>query len=192
VNIVGWGDHEGGWKGIAVGLSADGRPDTVVFNQHDSFAWCNWDLVEKTGTPSQREAPVVYVAGGSQASYPESGSYSTPGGAIDYANGDGVQEDPAVYNMDTAWDNSWVFWPGAWGGSASSLSGPAFGRNGLWRDEQAAINGHGCLQNQLGGPVAPSRPPQRVGSRAVPGPRILGSSLQRNALNVTVAIPPLI
>ena len=63
-NVLGFGVHEGDWEFVQVGLNADGAPDVATYAQHSGGEQCAWSRVVKSG-----EAPVVYVALASHASY---------------------------------------------------------------------------------------------------------------------------
>ena len=88
----GFNDHEGDWEGFHLFFKLDGRrpvepPAYVCYLGHYSRITKPWDHpeVEKVGTH-----PVVYVAAGSHASYPEARQYPLVAlyDLIDYATGD--------------------------------------------------------------------------------------------------------
>ena len=69
--FLGFGLHEGDWEMVQVGLDPRGRPTAMTFAQHDHGERCAWKQAEiQDGT-----RPVVYVARGSQASYPRAGRH---------------------------------------------------------------------------------------------------------------------
>jgi len=143
--ILGFGDHEGDWEMVQVHVSNEtGLPHEVVFAQHSYASACAVEEYEQSNETYLGGGPVVYVANGSHASYPEEGSYTTevPG------NPDTIYPDeeevpavePPVDNLDLA--PSWVAWPGLWGGSGSSPRGPAmhttqWNEPGAWASENA-------------------------------------------------------
>ncbi len=88
----GFNDHEGDWEGFHIFFKLDGGrpvepPAFVCFLGHESRLTKPWDHpdVERDGTH-----PVIYVAAGSHASYPQSKLYPlvTLYNLIDYATGD--------------------------------------------------------------------------------------------------------
>lgn len=80
-DILGIGDHEGNWEGVQYRLKPDlTGPDEATYSQHtDAEAErCPWSLVRKESVVEggvTREAPLVYVAALSQASYFVPGSH---------------------------------------------------------------------------------------------------------------------
>ncbi len=90
----GFNDHEGDWEGFHVFFKLDGGqpvepPAFVCFLGHESRLTKSWDHpeVEKVGTH-----PVIYVAAGSHASYPQPKLYPLIAlyNLIDYATGDAL------------------------------------------------------------------------------------------------------
>lgn len=90
----GFNDHEGDWEGFHVFFKLDGGrpvepPVYVCFLGHESRLTKPWDHpeVEKVGTH-----PVIYVAAGSHASYPQPRLYPLVElyNLIDYATGDAL------------------------------------------------------------------------------------------------------
>ena len=63
--FLGFGLHEGDWEMVQVRIGAGGEPESMAFAQHGHGQRCRWDVLEKRGA-----RPVVYVARGSQASFP--------------------------------------------------------------------------------------------------------------------------
>jgi hypothetical protein len=117
------GRHEGDWELVQVVLGPDLRPAAVTFAEHSWAVGC-----------SAREAPVVWVAHGSHAGYPQRGEHGRPWpDPDDEAPGDGRVLRPRVTPI-TGQRPAWVRWPGRWGGSVagpvpgeqSSPRGPAF------------------------------------------------------------------
>lgn len=121
--------HEGDWEMIQIRLDSSYQPDELTYAEHAYGVRC---------TPSQvgwssSGGPIVYVARGTHASYPQPGAYTTNfPGFVDDAFGDVT---PAVIpgvNLITSSTPSWVQWPGHWGNSkgggqlsATSPTGPA-------------------------------------------------------------------
>jgi hypothetical protein len=108
--FLGFGLHEGDWEMVQIGLAANGRPKTMTFAQHDHAERCRWRDVEKVG-----RRPVVYVARGSQASYPRPGRHRAPI-VPDNADGQGAEISPLVEVLGDR-SPSWNSWPGRWGSS---------------------------------------------------------------------------
>ncbi len=93
----GFNDHEGDWEGFHVFFKLDGGrpvepPSHVCFLGHDSRMTKPWEHpeVEKVGAH-----PVIYVAAGSHASYPQPKLYPLVElyNLIDYATGDATTVD---------------------------------------------------------------------------------------------------
>ncbi|NYE72164.1 Vps62-related protein [Microlunatus parietis] len=59
------GNHEGDWERITVVVGANGKPESVVFSQHDTK--CRMDFAKVAGKDGH---PVAYSAVGSHGSYP--------------------------------------------------------------------------------------------------------------------------
>ena len=108
--FLGFGLHEGDWEMVQLRLAADGNPDLMTFAQHTYAERCGWADVE---TADGR--PVVYVARGSQASYPRAGCHRAPI-VPDHADGRGAEITPAVEELDDP-SPAWVGWAGRWGSS---------------------------------------------------------------------------
>jgi hypothetical protein len=118
----GFNDHEGDWEGFHVFFEVEGGnrpiepPAYVCYLGHHSRMTKPWDHpdVEKVGTH-----PVVYVAAGSHASYPEAKQYPLMAlyDLIDYATGEtltlGHDEWRHQVNLESApWITSYL---GSWG-----------------------------------------------------------------------------
>jgi hypothetical protein len=119
---AGFNDHEGDWEGFQVFFKLDSGnhpmepPAYVCYLDHNSRLSKPWDHseVEKVGTH-----PVIYVAAGSHASYPEAKQYPLMAlyDLIDYASGDGLTLDHSEWrnrvNLETVpWLSSYR---GSWG-----------------------------------------------------------------------------
>jgi hypothetical protein len=139
--IVRTGRHEGDWEVVQVGLDPrTGRPAVVTFAQHSWAERCAWSAVERA--PRDPEAPVVYVAAASHASYPRAARHDRPWpDPTDVADGRGRAVRPEVRPF-----GAWAAWPGRWGGSdpspvvpgeSPSPRGPAFQPTGPWGDPSA-------------------------------------------------------
>ena len=149
-HIDGFGKHEGDWEMIQIKVDRNARPRRAVYAQHNTGSVCGWSNVQRTG--SGRARPVVYVGGGSHASYFTPGGHNipdVPGG--DRADGNGRRL--ANERLRVIGQNSprWVGWPGFWGSTKSSVSfiptespkGPRF-QGAKWNDPDAwaaSVNG---------------------------------------------------
>ena len=179
--FLGFGLHEGDWEMVQLQLDGSGRPRSMAFAQHTHGQRCGWELVER-----RNGRPVVYVARGSQASYPSPGRHDAPV-VPDHADGRGPEVSrPTLELLDN--EQSWVAWPGRWGSSkarsaleSNSPRGPA--HQGKW-SEPAAFHEE-CDEvdpNELTPELLPPTPPapaisaRRVGERALISYRF---SLQR-------------
>lgn len=130
--FLGFGLHEGDWEMVQVGLDAKRRPEAMTFAQHEHGERCSWKAVEK----HEGERPIVYVARGSQASYPRPGRHRAPI-VPDQADGKGAAVSPTLEMLDDR-SPGWVGWPGRWGSTrarniAESNSPPGPKQHGQWR-----------------------------------------------------------
>jgi hypothetical protein len=123
------GRHAGDWELVQIALDSRRRPGAVTFAQHSWATGCAWAQTRHEGP-----APVIYVANGSHAVYPQPGTADRPfPDPIDEADGRGRVARPPVAPIDVR-NPSWVAWPGRWGasqagpvpGEQSSPRGPAF------------------------------------------------------------------
>jgi hypothetical protein len=117
----GFNDHEGDWEGFHVFFRLDeaGRPIEppayVCYLGHHSRMTKPWDHpdVEKVGSH-----PVIYVAAGSHASYPQSRQYPLMAlyNLIDYATGDSFTLDHEAWRSRISLDwMPWLSYLGSWG-----------------------------------------------------------------------------
>jgi Vacuolar protein sorting-associated protein 62 len=137
--MLGMGLHEGDWEMVQLRIGAGGVPDVTTYAQHKRGECCDWADVEKEG-----DAPVVYSARGSHASYYRRGNHATEVPVIgwDYNDAGGPRVRPTLNAIEDA-EPSWVAWPGRWGSTRGrdfagielgddSPTGPR--RHGQWRD----------------------------------------------------------
>jgi hypothetical protein len=173
--FLGFGLHEGDWEMVQVGLDAGGTPAAMTFAQHTHGERCAWGAVEK----QDGERPIVYVARGSQASYPRAGRHRAPI-VPDTADGKGAEISPTLDVLDDP-APSWVGWPGRWGSTrartiaeADSPRGPR--HHGQWTRpadfHDDAVERLGLTGMVLGQPELPIAPrpaitARRAGDRAV-------------------------
>jgi len=173
--FLGFGLHEGDWEMVQIGLGDDGKPQTMVFAQHDHAERCAWSDVKRDG-----ERPQVFVARGSQASYPRPGRHKAPL-VPDQADGKGATISPALEVIGDG-DPGWADWPGRWGSSrarnlaeSNSPRGPRY--HGQWAApasfEAEAIERRDVAAPRVAGeaelepPPAPRLAAHRQGDRAV-------------------------
>jgi hypothetical protein len=173
--FLGFGVHEGDWEMVQVGLDRRGKPEAMTFAQHEHGERCSWMQVDKHA----RTHPIVYVARGSQASYPRPGRHRAPI-VPDNADGKGAEISPTLELLDDR-QPGWVGWGGRWGSTrASSIAesnsprGPK--QHGQWADPAGfhaeAVEKLGLRGPVLGAPelhVAPTPRirAERVGDRAL-------------------------
>jgi hypothetical protein len=131
-NVLGFGVHEGDWEFAQIGLDADGAPEVATYAQHGGGERCGWSRVVKSG-----EAPVVFVALASHASYFSAGVHGRGLLPDDNHRGTGYRVRPAVEIVTPA--TPFMAWRGRWGGSSSSPSAPS--RKTSWADPAGFHNG---------------------------------------------------
>lgn len=133
-NYLGIGLHEGDWEMIQIRLGRDGQPNAATFAQHRDGEAFNWSDLELRTSPDG-DVPVVYVGRGSHASFAGPGEhwpmFPLP---PDYSDGKGPLVRPALEVISDQGPD-WAFWPGKWGSSDSSPTGPC--QKGQWRDPNA-------------------------------------------------------
>jgi hypothetical protein len=135
--IVATGRHEGDWELFQIRLADGGGPDLVTMSQHSWAEGCDWSAV---AAGAEESTPVLYVANGSHAMYPQAGNHDRPfPDPTDEADGAGRAVRPPVTVIDDA-APPWVAYSGPWGateagfvpGEASSPLGPRFHEGGAW------------------------------------------------------------
>lgn len=173
--FLGFGLHEGDWEMVQIGLDGEGRPEAMTFAQHDHGERCSWAQVKKHA----RTRPIVYVARGSQASFPRPGRHRAPI-VPDNADGKGAEISPTLEPLDEP-TPGWVGWGGRWGSTrarniaeSNSPRGPK--QHGQWA-EPAAFHAEAVEKLGLRGPVLgqpelrvasnPRIKAERVGDRAI-------------------------
>jgi hypothetical protein len=164
--FLGFGLHEGDWEMVQIKLAPDEVPEAMAFAQHTHGQRCSWGVVEKRG-----RRPVVYVARGSQASFPRPGRHDAPV-VPDQADGIGPEVDAATLVSIDAAELGWVAWPGRWGSSkarhrleSNSPRGPAHQEK--WQDP--ATFHEECDEfdprRMAPGPPPPAPPKPRISAR---------------------------
>jgi hypothetical protein len=157
---------------VQVRLDSGGRPRAIAFAQHTHGQRCRWDLIEKRG-----ERPVVYIARGSQASFPRAGRHDAPV-VPDYADGEGAEVDDATLDLIDPGKHGWVGWPGRWGSSkarhmleSNSPRGPAhqekWAQPETFHEECDEIDPRSLPRAPSPGPPRPDISARREGERAV-------------------------
>ena len=116
----GFNDHEGDWEGFHVFFRLDGDrpvepPAHVCFLGHESRMTKSWrdPDVEKIGTH-----PVIYVAAGSHASYPQARHYPLVAlyNLVDYATGESFTLDHENWRSRLPLEDAgWLSYLGSWG-----------------------------------------------------------------------------
>ena len=110
-------EHEADWEGVTVVLE-NSAPLGAAYSQHQGRKWIAWSALSKSGAH-----PIVYVARGSHAGYPNAGRYSirvcwtkygrhcSPTPRVDDASGGGSTLAPAAYDLQsfagTGYTGSW-------------------------------------------------------------------------------------
>ncbi len=120
--LLEFGNHEGDWEMIQIGLGEYGNPQAATYAQHhDSEAdSCNFDFLNWTVGEYANVSPVVYVATGTHASYVRPG-LSLGSFPYDRADGEGYEARPIVEMMPVG---EWAGWPGRWGNSMGEAKSP--------------------------------------------------------------------
>ncbi len=139
------GEHEGDWESVEIGLDEDLKPEVFVYSQHKRAVKCY--VEDEEADVTEGGAPIVYVARGSHANYPEAGEYLTEVSFNpDEAWGKGDTVKPRLENLGRT-QPSWLEWPGHWGGSyasneleSDSPTGPAFGHE-QWSSPEGYADG---------------------------------------------------
>jgi hypothetical protein len=154
--IVATGRHEGDWELAQVRIGEGGEPVEAVLAQHSWAERCAWSELETDG-----DAPILYVANGSHATYATAGTHDRPWpDPNDEANGDGDEVRPPLAVIDEG-NPAWVDYDGRWGdseagwvpGEQSSPRGPRFSEGDAWTHPAAfADSARSC------GSGAPGRP----------------------------------
>ncbi len=133
-NFLGIGLHEGDWEMIQIRLGRDGNPSTATFAQHRDGEALEWSDLELRPS-DDGHVPVVYVGRGSHASFASAGEHwSMFPLPPDYSDGKGPLVRPALEVVEDD-EPGWAHWPGKWGSSDSSPTGPS--QKGQWNDPTA-------------------------------------------------------
>jgi len=197
--FVGFGLHEGDWEMVQVRLDSDEQPREMAFAQHTHGQRCAW----KTLSLHDENRPVVFVARGSQASYPFPGKHSAPV-IPDYADGKGPRVAGATLDVINPDDPGWAGWPGRWGSTrarnrleSDSPRGPA--HQDKWGDPATFHEECDEVERRRAAPrtalrAAPEGPPQpditarREGDRAVISYRVPQAQGQSPPVKLVVTI----
>jgi hypothetical protein len=119
--LLGIGVHEGDWEMIQLRLDPNGVPDEVTFAQHAGGERLTWADLE-TGPANGGDAPVVYVARGSHASYARVGMHMGPV-IPDHNDGKGPLIRPTLEVISEHDGPSWVRWRGRFGSTIATSLG---------------------------------------------------------------------
>jgi hypothetical protein len=126
--------HEGDWEWIQVRLTPSLTADLAAYSQHGEGQYCDWADVDRDG-----DRPEVWIARYTHANYFSDGSdpdsfpplpTGTPPRPDTYPwdradGGGGTLTTPNLHRIDDA-SPAWVAWPGQWGDSDGSPTGPRF------------------------------------------------------------------
>jgi len=154
-NLLGIGQHEGDWEMVQYQLAPSLVPDTATYSQHQDSAAeaCAWSKVAtyplEEGGQVVREAPVVYVAAASQASYYVGGTHVRSGRPDDSADGLGEIRNTGAGLVSLAGLPTWALWPGHWGDGGPVSPGQSDTR---WNHPQQFHDGAGLCSNPDGSP----------------------------------------
>jgi hypothetical protein len=135
-SVIGVGEHEGDWEMVQYRLDRTATPQTATYSQHKGGEACSWSAVPKTSSGR----PVAYVGEGSHANYFWAGDHPLPWGPFtfrDYTNELGDQYVPANLE-DVSNPPQWMRWPGIWGASGGSPTGPY--SHSQWADPRGYEN----------------------------------------------------
>lgn len=135
-----FGLHEGDWEMVQLRIQDD-QPDLAVYAQHRYAEKRPWPEVKRA--PGRPDAPLVYPARGSHASYFEPGLYETEAW-FDIA--DGKRRTPEL-ELEVVEDDAppWIGWPGMWGDTEPSIPGveqpspPGPARHAQWDDPKTLL-----------------------------------------------------
>jgi hypothetical protein len=124
---LGFGLHEGDWEMIQIAVPEDGgKPVGATFAAHDHGHSVSWDDVE---IEPGMDAPVVYVALNSHASYPRAGRWrgkKVLGGVVglkaldDWCDAGGARIRATLQEIDER-TTAWLRWPGRWGSTDDGI-----------------------------------------------------------------------
>lgn len=163
--FLGFGLHEGDWEMVQVGLGTNGAPQVMTFAQHDHGERVPWASAERQG-----DRPVVYVARGSQASYPRAGRHRAPI-VPDQADGRGATMSTAALELLDGPAPPWVGWPGRWGSTRAGNAAESDSPRGPRRHDQwsrpaefneDAVERAALTGAVLGAPELKVAPPPRI------------------------------
>jgi hypothetical protein len=138
--LVRTGRHDGDWEFLQLRLGRNARPDLATLAQHSWAEGCRWNELKRQ-TLGGNQAPVVFIANGSHATYSRPGTHDRPWpDPNDEANGRGRRIRPPVELIDDT-RPGWVASLGRWGssvagvvpGEQSSPKGPRFQDDGRWQ-----------------------------------------------------------
>jgi hypothetical protein len=135
----GIGKHEADWEMIQIRVNDEARPIFANYAQHEDGSECAWADMERVGRRRQR--PVVYVGGGSHASYFTPGGHDTAGIGGDRADGNGWHDRTVKLRTIESTIPMWLNWPGYYGaslGAVDSPRGPAFQSDKFWHPAEFA------------------------------------------------------
>lgn len=126
--------HEADWEAVTLGLDAGGRPLFVADSAHCAGSWRPWKEVEaSTRLPGPRTHPLVAVAEGSHANYPDPEEKRSP----DWASCAGAPKGVTVAigyasNIRDKTEFGWLWYPPAGGWLEVGPKTPPMSFPGAW------------------------------------------------------------
>jgi lysophospholipase L1-like esterase len=152
--------HEGDWEVVTIGLEAERKPLFVAYSAHCAGSWLPWHEVEVTTMlPGPRVHPLVAVAEGSHANYPDPGQSRTPDPAHCQGLPDGVATALSyASNIRDKTEYGWLWYPAPDGWLMADEKEPPMNFQGTWgAKEQTTLENFNSHQLAAGhGPLTPS------------------------------------
>jgi hypothetical protein len=162
--LLGFGDHEGDWEMIQIGLNEDALPELATYAEHSGGESCTFDELPTSIGYYGNLAPDVWVSYGVHASYTNN-EHLGVGEATDGS----LPRDPQVIN---AYDTeNWVQWPGKWGDSETSPGTPSTQGKKWSEPDKFYEEGGECTSSGFPRPNRASQKAQ-AGAQASPMPEL--------------------
>lgn len=152
--------HEGDWEVVTIGLEKERKPLFVAYSAHCAGSWLPWHKVEVTTMlPGPRVHPLVAIAEGSHASYPDPGQSRTPDPAHCQGLPDGVATALSyASNIRDKTEYGWLWYPAPDGWLVADENEPPMNFQGTWgahdRTTLENFNSHQLAEGP--GPLTPS------------------------------------
>jgi len=151
--------HESDWEAVTIGLDEANRPLFVADSAHCAGSWRYWNEVEaSTRVPGPRTHPLVAVAEGSHANYPDANQKRSP----DWASCAGAPEGAATAlsfasNIRDKTEFGWLWYPPPNGWIRAGADKPPMSFPGFWGTEEHAVL-RTFRSNPIGDGEAPKTP----------------------------------